>query len=152
MQFNRRGPMRWLAAVACAIAVSASGAVARRLSPKEADEAKQQAAQQLAQPLNNQPVWNEIRSGQKQYTSVAGRETNVLIQPQGQTWRAARVPLATVGGFLFAAALLALARVLPLARTDPRAGRTHRPPDRALHARRAGRALVGRDHVHHARR
>jgi formate dehydrogenase subunit gamma len=33
----------------------------------------------------------------------------VLVQPQGQTWRAVRVPLATVGGFLFALALLAIA-------------------------------------------
>ena len=48
-------------------------------------------------------MWNEVRSGEPQYTSMPGRETNVLIQPQGQTWRAARVPLATVGGFLVAA-------------------------------------------------
>jgi formate dehydrogenase subunit gamma len=79
------------------------------VSPQEADQAKQQAAQQKVQPLNNQPLWKEIRSGEPQYTSIPGRETNILIQPQGQTWRAARVPLATMGGFLFAAALLVLA-------------------------------------------
>ena len=78
------------------------------VSPQETDQAKQQAERQVTQPLNNAPVWKEIRSGEKQYTSVIGRETDVLIQPQGQTWRAARVPLATVGGFLFAAALVAL--------------------------------------------
>ena len=50
-----------------------------------------------------QPVWKEIRTGLPQTTSLPGRETNVLIQPEGQTWRAARVPLATVGGFLFVA-------------------------------------------------
>ncbi len=54
-------------------------------------------------------MWNEIRSGEPQSTSMPGRETNVLIQPQGQTWRALRVPSATVGGFLFAAALVVLA-------------------------------------------
>jgi formate dehydrogenase subunit gamma len=70
--------------------------------------AREQAQRQQTQPLNNAPVWKEIRSGEKQYTSVLGRETNVLIQPQGQTWRAARVPLATVGGFLFVLTLLAL--------------------------------------------
>jgi formate dehydrogenase subunit gamma len=86
-----------------------AGAQSPAVSPQEADQAKQQAAQQQAQPLNNQPLWKEIRSGEAQYTSVPGREINILIQPQGQTWRAARVPLATVGGFLFAAALLALA-------------------------------------------
>jgi formate dehydrogenase subunit gamma len=66
------------------------GAQSPAVSPKEDVQAKEQAAQQIAQPLNNQPVWKEIRSGEKQYTSVVGRETNVLIQPQGQTWRALR--------------------------------------------------------------
>jgi formate dehydrogenase subunit gamma len=79
------------------------------VNPVEADLAKQQQRQQQAQPLNNQPVWSEIRSGVPQYTSIPGRETNVLIQSEGQTWRAARVPLATIGGFLFVLTLLGLA-------------------------------------------
>ncbi len=78
------------------------------VSPVEAEQAKSQASQQILQPLNNQPLWTEIRSGEPQYTSIPGRETNVLIQPQGQTWRAARVPIATAGGFLFVFALLLL--------------------------------------------
>jgi formate dehydrogenase subunit gamma len=78
------------------------------VSATEAAQAKAQASQQLSQPLNNQPLWKEVRSGEPQYTSIPGREMNVLIQPQGQTWRAARVPIATAGGFLFVAALLAL--------------------------------------------
>ena len=40
---------------------------------------------------------------------MSGRETNVLIQPEGQTWRAARVPLIFGGGLLVALALLGLA-------------------------------------------
>ena len=74
----------------------------------EADLAKQQQQQQQAQPLNNAPVWKEVRSGLPQITSLPGRETNVLIQPQGQTWRAVRVPIATVGGGLLALVLLGL--------------------------------------------
>jgi formate dehydrogenase subunit gamma len=70
----------------CCAAVAQSPAV----SPQEADQAKQQAERQVTQPLNNAPVWKEIRSGEKQYTSIPGRETNVLIQPAGQTWRALR--------------------------------------------------------------
>ena len=101
--------IRWMAAVACAIGVGVAAAQSPAVSQKEAGEAKQQQAQQQAQPLNNQPLWSEVRSGQPQYTSIPGRETNVLIQPQGQTWRAARVPLATTGGFLFALALVGLA-------------------------------------------
>jgi len=109
MRITRHAALRWMAAVACAIGLATAAAQSPAVSPKEAKEASQQAAQQLAQPLNNQPLWSEVRSGQPQYTSIPGRETNVLIQPQGQTWRAARVPLATAGGFLFAAALVVLA-------------------------------------------
>jgi formate dehydrogenase subunit gamma len=79
------------------------------VNPKEADLAKQQQAQQTAQPGNNEPVWKEVRTGLPQVTTVKGRETDVLVQPSGQTWRAARVPLATAGGLIVAAALLGLA-------------------------------------------
>ncbi len=79
------------------------------VNPAEADLAKQQQKQQQVQPLNNQPVWSEVRSGIPQVTSLPGRETNILIQSEGQTWRAARVPLATIGGFLFVLTLLGLA-------------------------------------------
>lgn len=100
---------RWMAAAACAIAFGVASAQSPAVNKQEAADAKQQASQQQAQPLNNQPVWNEVRSGQPQYTSIPGRETNVLIQPQGQTWRALRVPVATFGGFLFAFAFVVLA-------------------------------------------
>jgi formate dehydrogenase subunit gamma len=78
------------------------------VNPKDADPARQQQAQQQKQPLNNQPVWKEVRSGQPQTTNVRGRETNVLIQSYGQTWRAARVPVATLLGGLIAFQVLAL--------------------------------------------
>jgi len=67
------------------------------------------AERQANQPLNNAPVWREIRSGAPQVTTVRGRETNVLIQSAGQTWRAARVPLIFLGGLLVALSLLGLA-------------------------------------------
>ena len=67
------------------------------------------AKRQDAQPLNNAPVWREVRSGAPQTTTVRGRETDILIQPQGQTWRAARVPLIFAGGMLVAVSLLGLA-------------------------------------------
>ena len=53
-------------------------------------------------------MWKEIRSGEPQITTVRGRETNVLIQPEGQTWRAIRVPIATAGGWLLALVVLGL--------------------------------------------
>ena len=86
--------------------VAVASAQSPAVNPAEADYAKQQQQRQQTQPLNNAPVWKEIRGGLPQTTSLPGRETNVLIQSEGQTWRAARVPLATVGGFLFVAGLL----------------------------------------------
>ena len=76
--------------------------------PAKTDLAPQQQQRQQTQPLNNAPLWKEIRSGIPQTTSLPGRETNILIQSEGQTWRAVRVPLITVGGFLFALTLLGL--------------------------------------------
>ena len=95
-----------LALASCwlATAVAQSPAV----DPRNSEFAKEQQARQQTQPLNNAPLWREIRSGIPQVTSLPGRETNVLIQPEGQTWRALRVPMATIGGFAFVFTLLAL--------------------------------------------
>mgnify|MGYP003504691956 FL=1 len=103
------GVARSLAAAAALLWMCAASAQSPAVNAKEADEAKQQAAQQIVQPGNNKPVWNEVRSGQPQSTTTRGREANVRIQSEGQTWRAARVPIATIGGFLFVVALLAIA-------------------------------------------
>jgi formate dehydrogenase subunit gamma len=62
----------------------------------DAGYATKQQQQQQVQPLNNQPVWSEVRSGAPQTTQVLGRETNVLIQPAGQTWRALRNSMISV--------------------------------------------------------
>jgi formate dehydrogenase subunit gamma len=70
--------------------------------------AKRQAEQQRTQPLNNAPMWGEVRSGEPQYTSIKGRETGVLMQTAGQTWRQARVPISTMGGIIIALAVLGL--------------------------------------------
>lgn len=78
------------------------------VNPAEGDLAKQQQQRQQVQPLNNAPLWSEVRSGLPQTTSLPGRETNVLIQSEGQTWRAMRVPIATAGGALIAFVLLVL--------------------------------------------
>ena len=86
-----------IAGVALAALCFASAAIAQMPATQSpatnavnADYAKQQQERQLTQPLNNQPLWSEVRSGSPQYTSLPGRETNVLIQPEGQTWRALR--------------------------------------------------------------
>jgi len=96
-------------AAACVFAVGIACAQSPAVNPTEAKEAAQQAARQQAQPLNNEPVWSEVRSGAPQVTTVTGRETNVLVQPQGQTWRAAHATLVSWGGALFALAVVGLA-------------------------------------------
>jgi formate dehydrogenase subunit gamma len=71
-------------------------------------EAQAQAERQRTQPLNNAPVWRDVRSGEPGYTSTKGREAGVLVQTAGQTWREARVPIATLGGLLLGVVALAL--------------------------------------------
>jgi formate dehydrogenase subunit gamma len=91
------------------LTVGAAIAQSPAVNPKEAKEATQESQRQVEQPLNNAPVWKEVRSGAPQVTTVTGRETNVLVQPQGQTWRAAHATLISVGGALFALAVVGLA-------------------------------------------
>ena len=107
-------PDRWkraLRAFCLAGTLAATGVLAQSpaVNPAEADSAARQAQRQQTQPLNNQPLWSEIRSGAPQYTSIPGRETNVLIQPQGQTWRALRTPIMGLGALAIVAALIGLA-------------------------------------------
>ncbi len=99
------GTLTFALMFAAGLAAAQSPAV----NPKEAADARAQQQQQVAQPLNNQPVWSEVRSGAPQSTTVRGRETNVLIQPEGQTWRAVRVPVLFWGGIIFALAVCGLA-------------------------------------------
>jgi formate dehydrogenase subunit gamma len=80
------------------------------INPVDRDYAKQQQQQQLTQPLNNQPLWSEVRSGSPQFTSLPGRETNILIQPEGQTWRALRNSQVSVyAGWALVVVVLAIA-------------------------------------------
>src|SRR5690348_9222344 len=95
-------PMTRFAAACITALVMSVGAHAQAPTPQmgpaqspatnsvDASYASKQQQQQLTQPLNNQPVWSEVRSGSPQFTSIPGRETNILIQPEGQTWRALR--------------------------------------------------------------
>ena len=73
-------------------------------------EEKAQQQRQVTQPGNNAPVWREVRKeGEEHYTSVKGRETGVLIQSAGETWRRIRNGPATFyGGWLVVAVVLAI--------------------------------------------
>ena len=65
-------------------------------------ETQTQQQRQVTQPGNNAPMWREVRKeGQEHYTSVKGRETGVLVQSAGDTWRRIRNgPVTFYGGWL----------------------------------------------------
>ena len=58
--------------------------------PAAREQAPQEVQRNKEQPGNNAPVWREVRSGEPQTASLPGRETNVLVQTEGQMWRARR--------------------------------------------------------------
>ena len=62
---------------------------------------QEQQKRQTTQPGNNAPVWRDVRSGEEHYTSIKGRETGVLVQSAGETWRRIRNgPVTFYGGLL----------------------------------------------------
>lgn len=94
-----------LAAIAGLVAAGLLASGPPALAQTGDTSAQEQARRQQVQPLNNAPLWREVRSGDPGYTSVKGPETGVLIQSGGETWREARVPLAVAGGLIIAVAL-----------------------------------------------
>jgi formate dehydrogenase subunit gamma len=90
------------AAMACAVPATA------QQQPGAPEGAAAQAQRQQSQPLNNAPLWREVRSGEPGYTTARGPEAGVLVQSRGETWREARVPITSIGGAIIALALLAL--------------------------------------------
>jgi formate dehydrogenase subunit gamma len=99
-----------VAAVALCFAVSGVAvAQSPAVNATDAEEATAQQQQQIVQPLNNKPVWDVVRSGRPGVTQVRGRETDVLIQSEGQTWRALRnSQLSLWGGWGIVAIILAI--------------------------------------------
>jgi len=98
---------RWLVIVACVLAA------AMPLSAAAADtsSAQEQAARQQVQPGNNAPMWRDVRGGDNPYqtTQVRGVETEVLMQPAGETWRQLRNgPITIYGGWLIVAMMIVI--------------------------------------------
>jgi formate dehydrogenase subunit gamma len=99
----------WLARLLGCVALLCSMALTPVFAADAATGADQVLRQQ-SQPLNNAPVWREVRSGDQHVTTVKGVETGVLIQSGGQTWRALRNgPVMLYGGIAFCAMIVLLA-------------------------------------------
>jgi formate dehydrogenase subunit gamma len=76
-------------------------------------DAQQQPQRSIDQPGNNAPVWREVRKEAQEYsTTVKGRETGVLVQSAGETWRQIRNgPVTFYGGWLVVLAVVVLAAI-----------------------------------------
>jgi formate dehydrogenase subunit gamma len=99
-----------LAALLCCSAWAQQGQQTPDRSQENRVEAQQKRA--VTQPGNNAPVWREVREGQSPYTNttVRGRETSVLVQSWGETWRQIRNgPVTFWGGWLVVLVLAAIA-------------------------------------------
>src|SRR5829696_2870292 len=92
--------------------VAACGSASAQPAPAPTS-AQEQQQRRLEQPGNNAPVMREIKSGERHYTSIQGRETDVLVQPParffgqkamvtaGEAWRQFRNgPITFYGGWL----------------------------------------------------
>jgi len=93
---TRRGGFGLLLALVVWLLALGSAPVMAQAAPAAAQVERQQT-----QPLNNAPVWREVRSGEAHFTTVRGPETGVLIQKEGQAWRQWRNgPITFYGGIL----------------------------------------------------
>jgi formate dehydrogenase subunit gamma len=105
MVFIRDMRTVWLSVCALFLAVALQPAWAAQADNKE------QVQRQQEQPLNNAPVWEQVRKGENPYqtTQVRGVETNILVQTQGEIWRQIRNgPITVYGGWLIIAVLIAI--------------------------------------------
>src|SRR5688572_33451900 len=107
--------MRFVSGLCLAVLLSLAGAALAQQAPAEPqaqeDRIKEQQQRSVTQPGNNAPVWREVRSGQSPYTNstVKGRETEVLVQSWGETWRQIRNgPVTFWGGWLVVGVLAAI--------------------------------------------
>ena len=102
---------RWSLAALVLVIPATAPAQDKPAPGAQADGQQTQQERQRTQPYNNAPVWREVRKeGQEHFTSIRGRETGVLVQSAGETWRQIRNSLVTVWGGLalvFALAVIA---------------------------------------------
>lgn len=106
-----------------------------------AAEAQEQKKRALTQPGNNAPIWREVNSDQRNYSSLPDPEAGVLIQRTGQKWRMFRNGVITVyGGWLLVIVAVAIGAFFVWRGTIPlRSARTGRmverftPLERILH-------------------
>jgi formate dehydrogenase subunit gamma len=91
--------MRWVGCLLALLFALAAPALAGAADSSSNEQAQRQATQ----PLNNAPVWRDVRGGdnRSRTTQVRGVETSVLVQTEGEIWRQVRNgPITVYGGWL----------------------------------------------------
>jgi formate dehydrogenase subunit gamma len=119
---QRNAAVGWisvLAMICLALGLNAGYAADLGGAPSAAEEKAEQsgqrgqAAREHTQPLNNAPVWRDVREGEQnayQTSQVRGVETTILVQSEGEIWRQLRNgPITVFGGWLLVAVFLAIA-------------------------------------------
>jgi formate dehydrogenase subunit gamma len=104
--------MKFISRLCLAVLLSVAAGATLAQTQTQDERVKEQQQRAVTQPGNNAPVWREVRSGQSPYTNstVKGRETEVLVQSWGETWRQIRNgPVTFWGGWLVVGVLLILA-------------------------------------------
>lgn len=120
---------------ACTVVLLAAACLAPGAAPAASEAAKAQQQQQQTQPLNNAPVWREVRSENSGFVSIKDPEAGVLIQTEGMTWRKLRNgPVTLYGGIL----LLLVPAALGLYYLRKGALKLHEPPTGRLTQRFSG--------------
>jgi formate dehydrogenase subunit gamma len=154
---------KWIASLAFGMSLLAGSAIAQNNDAAKAAPAQQppaagapaapnvksadildlnqnQAERTRDQPGNLAPTWRIVKEGQKNYSSLPGAETSVLIQPKaqfpgqarattaGEAWRQYRNgPLSMIGGWLLVAAVVGMSAVYllfgPSKLKEPKTGR-----------------------------
>jgi formate dehydrogenase subunit gamma len=105
--------MRILVSLVVSMIAFAAGPSFAQQKAQEPTNIQEQQQRRLDQPGNNAPVWREVKSGEKNYVSIPGREVDVLVQPParflgqksmvtaGEAWRQFRNgPVTFIGGWL----------------------------------------------------
>jgi formate dehydrogenase subunit gamma len=115
------------------LTIAAAALAQTQQVPQQEDPIKAQQERAVTQPGNNAPVWREVRGGGGPYTTttVKGRETEVLIQSWGDTWRRIRNgPVMFYGGWLLVLAIAAIVGLYmwkgPVKLSEPLSGKQMR--------------------------
>jgi formate dehydrogenase subunit gamma len=100
-------------------------------NPPTLQQGQAESTDEKVQPLNNAPVWRDVRSGETFVTQVKGVDTGILVQSSGESWRTIQTRFLIPFGGLLLAGTVAVFAIIYLWRGSMR-----------LHGPRTGRKIA----------